>query len=119
MDELMAVNTARGVQQSWDCLTSGYYGDKAHFIDVNGEEFMLDVEDDDNVTLVEEIMEEIVTNDTNDMEDLEAKLLDEDLYHPPPPQEDPKATMRMGMRKVLTTEQALKNFGGFKKTFAL
>lgn len=60
----------------------------------------------------------MVTDNTEDMEDVKVEQLDKELY-PSPPQEDPKVTKRMERQREPTTSEAMKNFFGFRKKFNL
>lgn len=98
MDELEVVNIARVVQYSWDCSTSGGYGDEGDYLDVVKEDATVDDNDNGNVQLVEEKADGMVSHDTQDVEDIEIEQHNEDMYHPSP--EDLEVTMWMGRRKT-------------------
>lgn len=57
----------------------------------------------EDAKVIEDGVEEIVTGDTNDVEEVEVEHLDEDLY-PTPPQNDPEVTKRMERRKEPTSK---------------
>lgn len=103
-DFTMDLNAAQGVKYGWDCSTSRGYGDDGETIKLDDEEDDAEEEDDtEGVQLVDEGGDEMLTCDIEDMEDVETKKLDKDLY-PPPPSEDPEIIKRMERRKELSSE---------------
>lgn len=70
-------------------------------MDVDKEYGAINDEDDGAVQLVEETVEEMVTDDTNDIKDIEVEKHKEDIY---PPLEDLKVLKRIKRRKEPTTE---------------
>lgn len=104
MDELVAHNAAKGVTYGWGCSTSHGEADEGEPIDllVDGDEDDIEEDDSQGIIPISDSVEEMVTDDTNDAEDVEATQHNEYVY-PPPPREDREIIMRMGKRKEPNT----------------
>lgn len=120
MEKLVAHNAAKEVTYGWDCSTSHGDGVDRAPIDLLDDFYEKDKfeEDDPKVSIhINDSVEEMVTDDTNDADDTEADQHNEDMY--PPPLEYPEVIMKKGKRKELSTEKSLNNFLAFGKKFHL